>query len=175
MYDTTFYVNADIPGLPGRNLLPRPSYLEGASEAVKMHAMSMGLGVTRGFYYLHNGTSGPRAYHSGTSMETTRAPKPKLMAMVAMDHLTRGAKLHTLVEQNELTGLVLAKGASASLAVLWADGHVSVAPPPGALVFDLFGNRIKPVPRQIAVHATPTYIQAPMPAADLAALTRSAG
>ncbi len=170
VYDTTFYVDADIPGLPSRRLLPKPSYLDGAARVVEMDALSMGLGVKRSFYYLHNCVSGPRAYHSGSSMEPTRAPKPKFMALVAMEYLTRGAKAPKLVEAGKRMALILSLGERKSLAVVWATGE-GASPlklPPGAEAFDLFGNPLSPTERQGALRvASPVYVRAALPAALL--------
>ena len=182
VHDTTFYVDADMGGLPARRLLPSPSYLEGAARVVKADCLSMGLGVERSFYYLHNTVSGAGAYYNGSAIEITRAPRPKLMARVALEYLTRGGKAHALVErpaQQGLTALVLAKGQDASLAVVWlGDGQSALlraAWPESVEVLDMFAN---PAPRQrsdrIAVSGVPICLRARVPAEGLAGLLREA-
>ena len=163
--DTTFYVDADMPGLPARRLLPAASYLEGAARVVRADAMAMGLGVKRSFYYLHNQSQGPGAYQNGSAIETTRAPRPKLMARVALEWFARGAKPAKLVEGRGLAALVLAKDGAESLAVMWLnEDREALLPgpwPADTRVLDLFGN---PIPLRagdgLRLSAIPVYVRA---------------
>ena len=177
--DTTFYVDADFPGLGPRRLLPAASYLDGAARVVKADCISMALGVKRSFYYLHNTTQGPGAYQNGSAIETTRAPRPKLMARVALEFLTRGAEVETLVERQDFTALVLAKTPAQSRAAVWlndaAEAVVTAAWPARMELLDLFANQLTWESRPaVRVSAIPVYLDARAPASQLSALLRRA-
>ena len=176
VHDTTFYVDADIDGLPARHLLPSPSYLDGAARVVKADCVSMGLGVKHSFYYLHNPVKGSASYHNGSAIEMTRAPRPKLMARVAMEFLTRDTKVAALIERPKMSALVLSKNEKHSLAVVWrnGDGQAELcAPWPKAMeLLDLFANPSATVP--VTISEVPVYLSAPIPAVALAALLREA-
>ena len=176
VHDTTFYVDADIDGLPARHLLPSPSYLDGAVRVVKADCVSMGLGVKRSFYYLHNPVKGPASYHNGSAIEITRAPRPKLMARVAMEFLTRDTKVKSLVERPKVSALVLSRNEKQSLAIVWLneDGQAELSAPwPKAMrLLDLFANPIATAP--VIISDVPIYLQADISATAMAALLRKA-
>ena len=177
--DTTFYVDADFAGLGPRRLLPTASYLHGAAQVVVADCLSMALGVRRSFYYLHNPSQGPGAYQNGSAIEITRAPRPKLMARVALEFLTRGAQVESLVEARNFTALVMARTPNESLAVVWLNDDalaaMTAAWPSRTELLDLFANPIPWDGRQaVSVSAVPVYVRARVPAPRLADAMRLA-
>ena len=180
--DTTFYVDADMKGLPPRSMLPSPSYLEGATRVVRENAVKMGLGVSRSFLYLHNAVKGPIAYRGLSSMEITHAPRPKLMALVAMEHLTRGFKPVAFIEKARSPGLralVLSRGSRESLGIIWlGSGDKAQLPGPWddtTQLYDLFANPIPTDGSAIDISQVPVYVRAPVAAGVLSTRLREAG
>ena len=172
--DTTFYVDADFSGLPPKRLLPQPSFLEGAARVVKTDCVAMALGVKRSFYYLHNAVENDGAYHNISAIEVTTAPRPKLIARVALESLVRGAKAEALVEKRGLKAVVFSKNDGTSLAALWLVGErkakLAIPNDEEIELFDLFAN---PLPRtsgdSVSMSHIPVYIRTRMPANRLAA------
>ena len=180
--DTTFYVDADLPGLPAHRLLPLPSFLEGAANVVKMDCISMVLGVKRSFYYLQNDVSGPTAYSDFSTLECTRVPRPKLIARTALEWLTRGARFERLLERAHakgLTAIVFSRSDGGSLAVVWLEedtkAALSLRPIEGAKVLDLFGNELaQDAKAGIPISPVPVYIATQIPALQLSSLLEQA-
>ena len=177
--DTTF--DADLPNLPPRRLLPAPSFLDGAAEVVKRDCLSMALGVKRSFYYLHNEVGGAGSYCNWSAIEYTRTPRAKLIARMALEDLTCGAKVAQLLQQSgsgNVTAVVFARGDAGSLAAVWLDENTKarLLMPAGKNVeiFDLFGNPLPPgTPKSVALSAVPIYVTAKISAAEMASLLQT--
>jgi hypothetical protein len=180
--DTTFYVDADLPHLPARHLLPASSFLDGAAAVVKRDCLSMALGVKHSFYYLHSEVDGASSYSNFSAIEYTRTPRAKLIARMALEDLTCGTKSVELFERNDpchMTAVVFSQGNSVSLAALWLEEETDarLISPPGKnmMIFNIFGNPIAPgAPNSVSLSATPVYVTAKIPAAEMAALLQTA-
>lgn len=179
--DTTFLVDGHFDDLPPRRLLPPPSYLQGAARVVTSDAVAWHDGVKRSFYYLHNEVRGAGAYHNGSAIEVTRTPRPKLMARVALEALTRGLRPVHLVERDDVGRLmaVVFSGQERTLALVWLreEGRSLRCPAPpfaGLEALDLFGNPL-PLPEEgVELSGVPVYLSVAAPAGPLAEHLRQA-
>ena len=83
--DTTWLRGLDYPELPPPSERPPMNWRKGAISVVRGEAILQSLGVKRHFIYLQNAVKeGPRAYEHTSMLEVNNAPRPKLMARVAM-------------------------------------------------------------------------------------------
>ena len=180
--DTTFYVDADLPDLPPRRLLPVASFLDGAAAVVKGDCLSMAMGVKRSFYYLQNEVDGAESYCNFSAIEYTRAPRAKLVARMALEDLTCRAKSVELIERSDpshLMAVVFCRDDSASLAALWLDEGTRaqlVIPTEKKLdAFNIFGNpSAGGAASEVSLSSIPVYVAAKIPAAELAGLLKTA-
>jgi hypothetical protein len=174
--DTTFLIDADVPGLPPRRFLPHASFLEGAAMAVQLEAVTLAAGVERSFYYFHNEFDWPGAYQNLSAIEYTGMPRPKLLARTALEFLTCGTTpYHTIQHTGRcpMTAVVFSRKAGGSLAVAWATGEngLEIKWPRLADIerFDLFAN---PMPQNnrpsLQLSQVPIYLRASCSVQELA-------
>ncbi|MBT7056947.1 MAG: LamG domain-containing protein, partial [Lentisphaerae bacterium] len=90
--DTTWLRGMDYVGLPPQRVRKPMNWHEGAIATVRGEAIQQVLGIERHFIYLQNAIKpGPHAYEGTSMLDVTNAPRPKLMARVAMAAQVDGA------------------------------------------------------------------------------------
>lgn len=170
--DTTFYEGLDLDELPPERVRPPMSWHRGACRLVQVAALEMSEGVKKRFYYYHKPPPEARAYLDYSALEFTGAPRPKLMAWVAMERVLRGLSFARRVDADGWRAVIL-EGDGRSVAVAWTpDGSEVALPgplPEGATLTDLMGVSAEaPADARLTLTEEPVYISAPISAEALA-------
>jgi len=162
--DTTFYEGLDFDELPPARVRPPMSWRRGACRLVQVAALEMAEGVRKRFYYYHKPPPVPRAYFDYSALEVNGAPRPKLMAWVAMERQLRGLSLARRVDGDGWRAIVF-EGAARAVAVAWADDDATAtlpgALPEGAVLTDLMGVATPALEDgRVTLTDEPVYIEA---------------
>lgn len=172
--DTTFYEGLDLDELPPERARPTMSWHRGACRLVQVAALEMSEGVRKRFYYYHKPPPPARAHFDYSALEITGAPRPKLMAWVAMERVLRGLRYARRVEKDGWWAVIFS-GGGRSVAVAWAADDTRVplpsGLPEGATLTDLMGAPMPlPTDGRLMLSDEPVYIAAPLSAEALARL-----
>jgi len=162
--DTTFYEGLDFDELPPARVRPPMSWRRGACRLVQVAALEMAEGVRKRFYYYHKPPPVPRAYFDYSALEVNGAPRPKLMAWVAMERQLRGLSLARRVDGDGWRAIVF-EGAARTVAVAWADDDATAtlpgALPEDAVLTDLMGVATPALEDgRVTLTDEPVYIEA---------------
>ncbi|HUS81005.1 MAG TPA: hypothetical protein VM283_07035, partial [Armatimonadota bacterium] len=168
--DTTFYDGLDLLELPPQRVRPPMSWHRGACRLVQVAALEMAAGVRKRFYYYEKCPPPARAYLDTSALEITGAPRPKLMAWVAMERQLRGSSFAGQAVGEGWRACVFGRP-EGSVAVLWAgdDLRVSLRPelPEGCGLVDLMGNPMPAPDRGLELTEEPVYLTCPRSADEL--------
>lgn len=147
--DSTFFRGLDYPQLKNRKE-PSLSWRKGAIRTVQGEALLQSRNVKKHFYYLQNvqSTKSTDIYDNTNMLDINCAPRPKLMARVAMQSLVDRLKYAGLVYKNEgrvWINVYENTDKNESLLLVWCGdgGKVSLdVKLPGRIseVYDLMGN-----------------------------------
>jgi hypothetical protein len=157
--DTTWLEGLDLPELPPERVRPPMTWRAGAHRLVQISALEMAAGVRKHFYYYMNSPPPARAYYDYSALEVTGAPRPKLMAWMAMERILRGCRHVDTAERGTMHAEVF-EGPDRAVAIIWADDGTELAletPPVEADARDLMGNEFEPA-LPLVVTEKPQYI-----------------
>ncbi len=157
--DTTWLEGLALPELPPERVRPPMTWRQGARRIVQVAALEMAAGVRQRFYYFMKSPPRPRAYYGYSALEVTGAPRPKLMAWMAMERALRGCRHALTVDEGPVHAEIF-EGEDRAVAVAWADDGAEAAIaslPPTARVIDLMGNEL-PLVEPLTVTDEPIYV-----------------
>jgi hypothetical protein len=174
--DTTWLRGYDDPKLPPQNLRTPLNWRQAAITAVQSAAMLQSLGIEKSFQYFWHPSS-PGNYEDVTALDMTNAPKPKLMARVAMQSQLDGTKYAGQVRRREarLWASVYRVTGNKSVALCWTGtgGRAEVSLPSVSKIVNIMGNSGTKT-RRVTVSEEPSYIHLDLPPNRVLALLRSA-
>jgi hypothetical protein len=123
--------------------------LDAAAGLVRGMVEMLSAGVEKIFFYYSGGVSGAMPWFSTMAngyyvlLDYDGRPKPTMMAYSALESFLADAKPVKVLRRDGLTAHLFARGQGA-VAVLWSARARPLSVPPGASVFDLMGNEMKP-------------------------------
>lgn len=171
MGDTIWLRGVELPELPPEHLRPPENAWRGARRTVQGEAVLMANGIVRHFYYFQNPIrKGPQAYLNTSMFDYNLAPRPKLMARVAMEQELAGAKWTGQVRRpadGRFCAHLFAREDGGTTILWWAgDGGklaVKAAWPKGkAATVDLLGN-LAPLADPVVLTDEPAYVRLAAP------------
>jgi hypothetical protein len=183
MGDTTWFRGLEDQGLPPPHLRTPINARRGAIRVVQGSAIMLAQGIRRHFIYLHNlPRRGPKAYLNTCMIDINNAPRPKLMARVAMaaqlDGTQHAGDVHRL-EDGRFWAHVFQKKDGNGSVLLWWVGDEGVAdvlvdwPSPPVCGVDIMGNR-RTVGPTARITGEPAYVHIDAPAEAVLAALRNA-
>ncbi|MGC9320308.1 MAG: LamG-like jellyroll fold domain-containing protein [Armatimonadota bacterium] len=160
--DTTFLDGLDFEELPPQRVRPPMNWRQGAIRLVQASALEMAAGIGQRFYYFQKVPPLARAYLDYSGLEITGAPRPKLMAWMAMERLLRGCP-HAATVAREAWHAEVFAGPERAVAVCWTENGADVGldVPDGWSVVDLMGNALPGEPTDVTLGDEPVYVVAP--------------
>jgi hypothetical protein len=179
--DTTWLRGLDYPGLtPPDRREPLDARL-GAIRTVQAEVLMQRLGIVRHFIYLQNAVPEDAGAFRNTSMlEVTNAPRPKLIARVALEEQVRGARCVDDVydQDNRFWAFVYERPGPSSVVVWWTGSGGRLlcrAFWPGEVTrqVDFMGNE-RPRGAWDRVSDVPSYVHIDGPADKVLAALRAA-
>jgi hypothetical protein len=189
--DTIWLRGVELPELPPEHLRPEQDAWLGARRIVQGEAILMANGIRKHFYYFQNPIRrGSKAYLNTSMLDFDLAPRPKLMARVAMQRELDGAKWVGEVRRNEsgrFWAHLFAREDGGTTVLWWAGDHGSLSvkikwPGKEPKLVDLMGN-VFPVPSHalcgltdepgyVRLHADPATVRAALEKAKVTVLRR---
>lgn len=172
--DTTWFRGLDFPELPPEELREPMNARRGAARVVQGSALLQLAGVRKHFYYLQNPQGhGARSYLNTSMIDVNWAPRPKLIARVAMAQQLQGTRCGGDVRRPEagrFWAVLYENTTGPGTVVLWwaGDGGQLKArvewPGPVGNVVDIMGNARAAGP-VLRVTDEPGYVRvaAPLP------------
>ena len=181
--DTTWFRGLDFPELPPEELREPMNARRGAARVVQGSALLQLAGVRKHFYYLQNPQGhGARSYLNTSMIDVNWAPRPKLIARVAMAEQVRRTRCTGDVRRRDagrFWAVLYEKEAEPGTVVLWwaGDGGELSAEVkwPGQVerIVDIMGNAQTPEPI-LRVTDEPGYVHVAATASDIrSALTEA--
>jgi hypothetical protein len=180
--DTIWLRGVELPELPPEHLRQRENARHGACRVVQGEAILMANGIPKHFYYFQNPIrKGSSAYLNTSMFDYNLAPRPKLMARVAMQRELDGAAWTGEVSRpadGRFWAHLFAREDGGTTVLWWAGdgGKLSVRtnwPGERPQAVDLMGN-VSPAPPSCELTDEPAYVRLNAgPAAVRAALEQA--
>ena len=182
--DTTWLRGLDNPQLPPANVRTPMNWRAGAIATVQGTAVMQSQGVVKHFIYFQNPIApGAESYANGSMLDANNAPRPKLMARVAMESELGGTPFFEKVQLPAArfwANVYGTKGQSGSTVLWWAGENAQLKanvnwPAKITRAADLMGNDINAVapleiteePAYLHLDATPEQTIAALKSAKL--------
>ena len=182
--DTTWLRGLDYPQLPPANVRTPMNWRAGAIATVQGEAVLQSAGVVKHFIYFQNPIApGAESYENGSMLDANNAPRPKLMARVAMENELGGKPFFDKVQLPSArfwANVYGTKGKAGSTILWWAGAGPSVSaqvkwPAAVTRAADIMGNDVKvsapfnisEEPAYLHLNATPEQTVAALKAAQL--------
>ncbi|MDX9979532.1 MAG: LamG-like jellyroll fold domain-containing protein [Lentisphaeria bacterium] len=163
--DTVWLRGIEQPQLPPEHLRPPINAWHGAKRTVQGTAILMANGIAKHFYYFQNPIRSGRQVYLNTSMfDYNLAPRPKLLARVAMEWELAGARWTGEVrrpEDGRFWAHLFAREDGGTTVLWWAGDGAELAVETAwttATAVDLMGNA-SPLPSSFLLTDEPAYVR----------------
>ncbi len=170
--DDSWLNGLEIKDLPPEDKRGVSLWKKATYRMLQLSAIQMQLGIKKHFYYFQNNSALKASFHTAFNMlDINEAPRPKLMARVAMQNLLDDAVISGDFRKKEgrFWAFFFSKPDKSSYALVWCGESGELKLPAelakSSSVIDIFGNPVVS-PSWVATEE-PFYIKSSLPVSDL--------